>query len=71
MNPYDANYNARLRGALAQDNPHQYTTSEHAEWNRGWRKAAEDDETTEAQRRAAAEGARKLRLEAAQRKAHE
>ena len=71
MNPYDAGYNARLRGVLAQDNPHQYTTSEHAEWNRGWRHAAEDDETTEAQRRAAAEGARKLRLEAAQRKAHE
>ena len=48
MNPYDAGYNARLRGVLIQDNPHHYTTSEHAEWNRGWRQAAEDDETTEA-----------------------
>jgi ribosome modulation factor len=48
MNPYDAGYNARLRGVLIQDNPWDYTTSEHAEWNRGWRQASQDDETTEA-----------------------
>jgi hypothetical protein len=40
MNPYDAGYNARLQGVLIQDNPWDYTTSEHAEWNRGWRQAS-------------------------------
>lgn len=44
MAPYDEGYAACLRGEGARDNPYAETTSEHAEWARGWRDA-DDDET--------------------------
>lgn len=42
MSPYDEGYNACLEGAQLTANPYGYTTSEYAEWNRGWRHAQED-----------------------------